>query len=173
MYVVQYNVDYGTQATVTLYQGQSHPSVDYFKLPVPLLLKGQDKDTLLVLDNTHNMQSFQVDPGFLPDSIIFDPEMWLITRNNQVVIGIEKPDTNSPLRIFPNPAGEFIFIESPEHVEEVVFIATDGKLVRTENFRQSYGQLFQVETGNLGEGLWIVRVKTSQGIKHKKLVVVR
>jgi hypothetical protein len=173
MYVVQYDVDYGTQATITLFQGQSHPSVEFFKLPLPLMLKGQDKDTLLVLDNTHNMQSFQVDPGFLPDSIIFDPEMWLITRNNQVVIGIEKPDANSPLRIFPNPAGEFIFIESPEPVEEVVFITTGGKAVLTTNFRQNFGQLYQIDSSPLSAGLWIVKVKTSQGIVHKKLVIAR
>ncbi len=173
VYVVHYNIHSGTQATVTLYQGQSHPSVEFFSLPVPLLLSGEGQDTLLVLDNTYNMQSFEVDPGFMPASIEFDPEMWLITRNSQVVIGVDEPDSKSLVKIFPNPASDFIFIESTEPIEEIFFTEPAGKMVRYNKFRQNAGRLYQAETSQLSAGLWIVHVKTSQGIKHKKLVVAR
>jgi aminopeptidase N len=172
-YVVHYDLQSGTQATVTIYQAQSHTSVEFFNLPVPLLLSGEGQDTLLVLDNAHNVQSFEVDPGFIPDSIMFDPEMWLITRNSQVVIGINEPESKNLLKIFPNPAGDLIFIEGADPIEEIVFTGTGGEVVRAKKFRKNSGWLYMAETSQLSAGLWIVQVQTGQRVVHKKLVIVR
>ena len=58
--------------------------MNFFQLPVPLLFKntatGQQK--LVTLHNVSNGQVFTDNLGFVPDVVIFDPEKWLVTRNN-------------------------------------------------------------------------------------------
>ena len=55
-------------------------------MPVPLLFKntvtGQQK--LIVLDNVANGQVFLENIGFVTDAVDFDPEKWLITRDNTI-----------------------------------------------------------------------------------------
>lgn len=69
-------------------QTQSHPSVAYFELPLPLRLKGaqgQVKD--IVLDHSFEGQIFQHQADFVVASVEFDPELWLITKGNSVAQG--------------------------------------------------------------------------------------
>jgi disulfide bond formation protein DsbB len=74
----------GNSTQIKLSQTTSHASVGFFRLPIPLLFKsavtGQQK--LVVLDNVANGQSFFENIGFVPDAVEFDPEKWLVTRNN-------------------------------------------------------------------------------------------
>jgi aminopeptidase N len=74
----------GNSTQIKLSQTTSHASVGFFRLPIPLLFKnavtGQEK--LVVLDNVANGQIFIENIGFVPDAVEFDPEKWLVTRNN-------------------------------------------------------------------------------------------
>ena len=76
----------GNNASIKISQSTSHPSVPFFRLPVPLLFKkpstGQQK--LVVVDNITNGQVFFESIGFEAESVTFDPDLWLITRNNTV-----------------------------------------------------------------------------------------
>jgi hypothetical protein len=76
----------GTSANVKISQTTSHSSVPFFRLPLPLLFKkpstGQEK--LIVVDNTTNGQISVQDIGFAAETVTFDPEHWLITKNNTV-----------------------------------------------------------------------------------------
>jgi aminopeptidase N len=172
-YIIQYQTFAESQATVTLHQSQSHSSVDFFSLPVPIRLSGQGNDTIIVLDNTYNGQSFTVDPGFVPELMVFDPDRWLISRNNQLIIGVEEIEADSQVQVFPNPATDVIFIESQLPVEAVTFIAADGKTSRAKNFHQSHGQLYQVDVKSLDAGLWVVRVQVGEQVVHKKVMISR
>jgi hypothetical protein len=82
-----YKVDWspsGNSVEVKLSQTTSHASVSFFQLPVPLLFKNsvtfQQKH--VVLNNTSNGQLFTENLGFNADVIEFDPDVWLITKNN-------------------------------------------------------------------------------------------
>ena len=69
---------------VKLNQTQSHASVGFFQLPVPLLFRnaGTNQEKLLVFNNISNGQFFVDNLGFEATEVIFDPDVWLITRNN-------------------------------------------------------------------------------------------
>lgn len=85
----------GNSVGFKLNQTTSHASVGFFKLPVPLLFKnnttGQQK--LVVADNTANGQTFSENIGFVAETVIIDPEYWLITRNNTIT------KTSNPLPV--------------------------------------------------------------------------
>ncbi|SDG48611.1 Por secretion system C-terminal sorting domain-containing protein [Dyadobacter soli] len=74
----------GNSVQVKLSQTQSHASVSFFQLPVPLLFRNAitNQQKLVVLNNTSNGQLFLDNLGFEATEVIFDPDVWLITRNN-------------------------------------------------------------------------------------------
>lgn len=134
---------------------------------------GQGNDTLLVLDNTYNGQSFAVDPGFIPDNIVFDPDLWLISKNNQVIIGVEEIGMENLTKVFPNPAADIIYIESPVPVDAITFIGADGEMTEAKSFHQSHGQLYLIGVDHLEPGLWVVRVQAGDQALYKKLMIAR
>lgn len=76
----------GNAVQVRLEQTQSHASVNFFQLPVPLLFRNSqtNQQKLVVLDHTVSGQLFSENLGFEATEVIFDPDVWLITRNNTI-----------------------------------------------------------------------------------------
>ncbi|GGN05049.1 hypothetical protein GCM10010967_45150 [Dyadobacter beijingensis] len=74
----------GNSVQVRLNQTQSHASVNFFQLPVPLLFRNTttNQQKLVVLNNMVNGQFFVDNLGFEATEVVFDPDVWLITRNN-------------------------------------------------------------------------------------------
>jgi hypothetical protein len=74
----------GNSVEVKLNQTTSHASVGFFQLPVPLRFKNSvtAQQKLVVLNNTSNGQLFTENLGFTADVVEFDPDVWLITKNN-------------------------------------------------------------------------------------------
>ncbi|NIJ55066.1 M1 family aminopeptidase [Dyadobacter arcticus] len=82
-----YHIDWypsNNTVEVKLNQTTSHPSVGFFQLPVPLLFRNSvtNEEKLVTLNNISNGQVFSENLGFTADQVIFDPEAWLISRNN-------------------------------------------------------------------------------------------
>lgn len=105
---------------IQLNQTTSHVSVDFFEMPVPLLLKGFGVDSLVRLEHVQNGQLFSMNIPFDVTSIQFDPDLWLISANNTVQQG-ELTGTTDALAegrvlVYPNPAEDFIqiFFENGE-----------------------------------------------------------
>lgn len=71
--------------TVTLSQKTSHESIKFFKMELPVLLKGEgaEKFEIIILDS-NKMKVTIADPGFLVEEIEIDPEHWFITADNEV-----------------------------------------------------------------------------------------
>ncbi len=77
----------GNDISFNIQQTTSQPlSVSFFRLPLPIRVTGANgEQKLIVLDNTHNNQSFTESAGFEVVSVDFDPDAWLVTRNNTIV----------------------------------------------------------------------------------------
>lgn len=97
-----------------LNQTTSHPSVNFFELTLPLKIRmANGRDTLLrvavVSRSVNPLQTYQIELPASPESITFDPELWVLAKSN--VVAIECPsnnaevlaDNNSDLTLFPNP----------------------------------------------------------------------
>jgi aminopeptidase N len=96
------------QFLIQLGQEQSHASVDFFEMPVPIRLVGDGVDTLVRLEHIENDQVFGFPVSFEVVSVEFDPDIWLISRNNVVLEGMltsndDLSTTEAPVQIFPNP----------------------------------------------------------------------
>ncbi len=84
-------------------QTQSHPSVSFFEMPLRVKFKNATQDTTLVLDVQQNGQVFGAKINFIPDTVLVDPDLWLLSKNNTTQ-KLTNPATNDVVQIYPNPA---------------------------------------------------------------------
>jgi len=96
--------------SVIINQTQSHPSVDFFEMPVPVRFYGLESDTTIVFNHEFSGQEFLIELSFVPDSLAIDPEKWLISGDNIYTFGMNEND-GMTFKILPNPATDFVFVQ--------------------------------------------------------------
>ena len=106
-YQVQWSENKNNQVKIRLGQTTSHPSVSFYAMPVPLQLKGAGRDTIITLNHTRNGAEFWINAGFLVDTVIFDPKVWLLSGTNAVTKIAASSMTNE-IKIYPNPAAQYV-----------------------------------------------------------------
>ena len=166
-YNVQWYHSNPNEVTIQLNQSQSHASVSFFEVPVPLRLVGTMGETLdIVLDNTSNGQSFIQSAGFTVDQILFDPEYDIISRNNTVTLKTPQQELELALEIYPNPVGSTLNIKKPDSViiDNVMVFDTLGKLIADYTGTQS------IAFSSFSSGMYFVQLNTNQGTVFKKVL---
>ena len=170
----QVHMDYSTlgdgSVTFTLNQTQSHPSVSFFELPVPIKIFGPfGQDTTVVLNNTVNGQQFTVNPGFWVDSIKFDPDRWILAKVSNVTIGLENNATLSA-RVYPNPASDLLNVQLDAGAKNITASVYDlsGRSVYTAVLPD--GNQFFIPVSTLSTGTYILELKADGGTLRKKFV---
>ncbi|MBS1582189.1 MAG: T9SS type A sorting domain-containing protein [Bacteroidetes bacterium] len=90
---------------LTLYQSTSDPSVDFFELPVPVRFSNAENDTLIVFEHTMDAQVFSFASPFQVDEVEIDPDLWLISKNNNVTTTAvtDLAAAADRLVLYPNP----------------------------------------------------------------------
>lgn len=151
--------DTNNVATVTVMQAQSHSSVPFFELPIPLYFKNATQDTLVRVQHTVDGQQFTVPLGFAADSLLFDPQLWIISANNMIS---HVPETRLPsaFTVFPNPAHDVLLFSSPFTGTCTVKVYTmQGKLVVNTIASTDGSGRGQVSLAPLDAGCYIVCVE--------------
>lgn len=172
-YQITWSQNPAHQLFFTVKQTRSHPSVAYFELPLPLRLmgaQGQVKD--LVLHHTTDGQMFLEQVDFAVDSVVFDPDLWLITRDNtvqRVAAGTKDlARAGYALRIEPNPAtGGLIRANVTAPVSGPLSFSLENAegrtlLTRREHLSAGANRLL-FETAELPAGRYVLRMRNGQG----------
>jgi hypothetical protein len=159
-----------TSVDVTISQTQSHPSVSYFELPVPLRFKNATHDTIIVFDNQSNAQNYTVHPGFMPDSILFDPEMKLLARLDTMIIQLGVPEYQvARTEISPNPASDFINISSYGGLQgDIEIYSIDGRYKKVVPALNT--STLKLDVSDLSQGVYIIKLTTSYNILYGRFV---
>ncbi len=169
-YTVQWSKN-GSRVRMEVSQRTSHPSVDFFEMPLPIQLADQEKDTILVLDLTASGQEFEFELGFEPDSLYIDPDRWILSAGNQVTFTTPVTDPGVPvvnLRLFPNPAGERLYIDTDTEDSRFLSLGLftiDGKQLRRMPFRR------EINVDDLSPGTYILHLKLDSGDINRAFVV--
>jgi len=153
-------------------QKTSHPSVNFFAMPLPLQLLGANgQDTMVVLDHNFSGQDFQLSVPFQVERIRFDPEVRLISRDNRVTFDVsvstESPGAGRQLLLYPNPAGDVLRVEVPDGAltgETIEIYNLRGQLLRT------YQSTNLLDISNLPAGTYLLRVKMEGRMVARKFV---
>ncbi len=156
-----------TQVRIVLSQTQSHPSVSFFEAGVPVRLMGTAGETEdVILEHIANAQQFFVDVTFEVAGIIIDPEFDLISKDNQVSLGIETITAYDELRVFPNPASSWISIIKPSglNVETIRIFNINGQLIKESSFS------VELSIEAYSPGLYFLQFETDRGRINKSVV---
>lgn len=144
--------------TAQISQSTSHPSVEFFHMPVPVLFSGSGKDTLIVFNDEYNQQTFEIELGFTVESIVIDPDQWLISANNQVLLDSVIPSNDLHLNVYPNPAGDLIDISANIKRANLTISDLKGrKVIMIKNF----DGLEPINVSTLVPGYYLIRLSGS------------
>ncbi len=147
-------------------QSTSHPSVSFFEMPLQFNLKNSNQDTLLRVDHTSSGQIFHLSPGFMVDSVIFDPNEWIISNNNQIIVGMEN-FLAEVTTVFPNPAKENVHIQSENKILKVEVFSEDG---RRAGYADVNARNYMYDLKGLSSGLYILKITFPEGVLIKKII---
>ncbi|MGB0806984.1 MAG: M1 family aminopeptidase [Salibacteraceae bacterium] len=119
--------------SVRISQTTSHSSVDFFEMPVQIRFQGAGLDTLMRFENTENDQwfNFQLNHNIVVAS--FDPNRWIISRSNQIVLGADELEEtkNSPI-VYPQPANNTLHItniNSSQDINDIQIYSMTGSKI--------------------------------------------
>jgi len=160
-------------ASVTIYQSQSHSSVDFFELPVPLQIFGAGKDTLIVFENTFSGEMFSFNPGFKIDSVLFDPDLWLVSANNTVALGKDDLPSGKNLLLLPNPANDFLYIKhNLGAINSLTILTLDGKQEPVVSTNKG-DNLLKINLQHLAPGMYLIHIGYKEGSLTRKFIITR
>lgn len=103
----------------------------------------------------------QIEPqlGETNEDIHASYELWRFFENHSQcdeTTGIDKPDPDSPITIFPNPTSGHMSIESPEPIDKVTIFDRTGNQVR-----KIYGDAASLS--GLQTGLYLIEIRLADG----------
>ncbi len=168
-YSVKINQLFNQRALVTIDQTQFDSNVDFFEMIVPIKFKGADRDTTILFDNSYSGQTFDIDPGFKIDTVIFDPQKKLLYR--QAEINIQHTEQNQKLIIIPNPAKDVLNVEHlPESLSFFQIYNLNGKAVKTIPISNN-NTLLRLNIEQLPTGVYVLKAGNSDWTESKLFVV--
>jgi len=155
--------------SVTLNQSTSHSSVSFFEMPVPIRIKGNGFDSIIVFDNTFSGQQYSVAVNSWIDTVEFDPEIHLISKSNiSSNIGISEYNTDNELFIAPNPTKNTVLIKSQDLIRSIELFDISGR--KLECFNGLNINEYIINLSNNVTGIYLLRISTNQQTFIKKVV---
>lgn len=159
---------------IKINQSTSDPSVKFFALPVALQFKNANQHKTVVVDNKVNGEVFFKEIGFVADTVIVDPEYWLITKNNASKKVNDEVSGKNVVQIFPSPFKNSFNIYLRNFNPSVVHLKvydTKGKLIVKKDLPFGGSLLYEVNTQTFSGGLYFIKIQTDNGVKFVKKIL--
>ena len=155
-------------------QSTSHSSVDFFELPLALKFKNSSQEKTVVLDNKKNGESFISSIGFIPDTVIVDPEYWLITGNNTTLkVSDDAPELNM-VSVYPNPIQNQFSIYLRNFLApnaRIVIYNLQGRQIYTNNVSiQKNSKIIEIPSADWSQGGYVLKIESNDFSYTQKLL---
>ncbi|MDD5570563.1 MAG: M1 family aminopeptidase [Bacteroidales bacterium] len=166
----------GNNVKVKISQTQSHPSVSFFEMPVPVKFKNNIKDTIVVFNNVSSGQEFTVNIGFDADSVFYDPERWILSANDTIKLVnniIEKQNTE--IILTPNPAVDFVelTVNQNQHFDKFELYDISGRKIISYSEFPCCQSKYKIDLKNIPEGFYFCRLFINDNSLIKKIEIIR
>lgn len=155
-------------------QQSSHPSVLFFETELDLKFISGSREKTITVDSKFNGQVFLQDIGFIPDTVIVDPEAWLLSKNNSST-KINLPNSGAgAATVFPNPlqtSSKLYLHDFKETVAEVNIFAANGQLVLSRTVNLVNGTtLINLNTTNWSRGVYTAKITSASEKIHVRII---
>jgi aminopeptidase N len=151
-------------AKIKLAQTTSHTSVSFFDMPVAVQFKNATRDTTVILDHQYSGQEFSVNIGFKADTVLIDPKLWLISKENSTLKETNDQSVNQ-LKIYPNPSPEklFISLNNPTDTRmNLQLFNSIGQLVYSKEITlPGRNELLEIPVQHFARGIYYLRLKST------------
>ena len=162
-YQIRWNQTADQNLVIKASQTQSHSSVSFFELPLPIKVNGTGGQVAyLTLDHTSNNQIFVNQISFPIASIQFNYEYQIIQRNSSLqkdttLLGVENINKNA-VKIYPNPVKNELSVSGIKGIQPFEIYSIDGKLVKSG----SYSSESKIDVANLVKGTYLLKIGDSK-----------
>jgi aminopeptidase N len=157
------------RAKFTFIQSTSHPSVNFFALPVHIRVKSSQDDSLdFIFENSYNGEVFGVEIPFEIDEVLIDPDYDIISANNTAF----RKDYRNELRTYPNPVAHSLFIELDdpvEYIKGIRLVNQVGQLTEITSNEKDYNSRI-LDITNYPSGAYIFEVTTNKKVFYRKIL---
>ncbi len=173
MFTVQWSENNNNFATINISQTTSHPSVSFYKLPLQLVFKNATQEKSFVINDTINNQQATLDIGFSADSILIDPQQWLISAHD-TAIKLSTAAATNLLQVYPNPFTNEIIVSiknpTDTKLQMELFNALGQKVFFNSYDLSGADQTFDLPVSSLAHGLYFLRISGNTVKFQQKLV---
>lgn len=163
-------------------QSQSHSSVNFYEMNVPLMFKGKNKQDTTIIFNVDNDQKV-IDLKrlhFKPDSVIFDPDQWLLARGEVTKTNYFRGNDNTADKpiIYPNPVKNEVYLKLNAFCQQRInfeLINIDGKTVKNTEIKSDCGSNSPVRLTLAGiqTGIYLARIGSKHEIHQQKIIKIK
>ncbi|MBS1573279.1 MAG: T9SS type A sorting domain-containing protein [Bacteroidetes bacterium] len=149
--------------TILASQTTSHPSVSFFKMPLPIKVNGNNGEVAYFkLENTINNQYFTLPISFSVSSVEFNYEYQILESNSIVQqdnsLSTQEIKGNSEILIYPNPAHNEISIQGIiKNTPYKLFFST-GQLIQ----KGIYQPKTTIDISHLEKGIYIIEINSEK-----------
>jgi aminopeptidase N len=154
---------------IEIEQKQSHSSVDFFELNLPIMLSGEGKDTLIYLNNIENNQEFIMKLDFKLEKITFDPDLWIISRPAKI-LHYKDVSESDKIILAPNPVSDELLVRTnlSDSIKVRIFNINGKKIKEYDNIENP--QKFKLNLKELKQGIFFLSIDTESGKIVKKFI---
>ncbi len=158
----------GSGLQVVVSQEQSHPSVSFFEMILPVKIYRNGQDSLLRLNLKENNQVFDFVVAGVIDSMKFDPDYQIISRNN-ILTSSDNLEFDTELQVFPNPAKDVLNILSMHgDVENISVYDQLGTLVFCNPLVKNKAAILNISA--YMEGIYYIKIGFENQVKVIKVL---
>lgn len=160
----------GQAVYIHVEQVNSHPSVPFFQLPLPVLLSNGTQDTLVRLDHTVNGEDFVINIPFQANTLEFDPDLWIISKDNQILLGSPEAGFIVGFTAVPNPATDFLKVTFTNHHDGDVHLQLADVNGRSVLETTMNSDALQIDLQPFSKGVYFIKATTTSGTFIRKIV---
>ncbi len=160
----------GNHISIRIRQTPSHPSVSFFNIPMPFVIHGKTKDTAIIFDPLTKDNTFTADLDFIPQSVEFDPEVWILCKSTVLKV---RPTSSPEIQLFPVPVGNTLSIYAYHgNIELVSIYDLTGRLVMNRDLKAEkiIKDSNKLDVSQLSGGMYIVKISTEAGTVVQRII---
>lgn len=173
-YHVQWSEFGSSSVRIRMMQETSHASVGFFEMPVPLVFKNATQQKTIVVDHKTNGEFFLKNIGFRPDTVLVDPEYWLISKNNTTEKTIFNNTGVPGVDVYPNPLEDPVTVYfhdfSQPSASLALYNAAGQLLMKQVVPLVNGGEIIRFNTRHLSPGIYMIKVVAGNFKYSRKLL---